>query len=91
MQTVENGEEILQQLASALGVTDSDKDDFHRRRSELAEYWVNVIFASLSKARQQLAKGDKTMQQMANEVENLEKAGDKILQKIKKYKNKLSK
>ena len=43
-----------------------------------------MLFSSLSKARQQLTKGDKTMQQMANEVENLEKAGDKILQKIKK-------
>ena len=91
MRQITKGEEILQQIASALGVTDSDKDEVLRRRSDLAEYWVNVIFASLSKARQQLAKGDKTMQQMANEVESLEKAGDKILQKIKKYKNKLSK
>ena len=93
MQTVENGAEILASIAGALGVTDADAktNEMLRRRCDLAEYWVNNIFASLSKARQQLAKGDKTMQQMANEVENLEKAGDKILQKIKKYKDKVSK
>ena len=44
MQTVENGAEILQQLASALGVTDADKDD--------DAFWKNEIKKAKTKIKQ---------------------------------------
>ena len=90
MQTVENGAEILASIAGALGVTDAKTNEMLRIRCELAEDYINNIFDDLSKARKQLAEGDKTMRNMAKEVTNLEKAADKIWQNIIKYKDKIS-
>ena len=82
--------ELNSELKGALRVKDAISNEMLRRRCTSAEDYINNIFDDLFQARRELAAGDKTTKQLANKVQNLEKAADKIWKEIALYVNKLS-